>query len=70
MPEVTYAGHPKLLSNALEHLRLALHLLDETDAPAEIGARVDLAIHELYLVIARVSAGQDFTQIDGNADPH
>jgi hypothetical protein len=69
MPEATCPGRHELLSNALEHLRLALHLLDEADAPAEIGARIDFVIHELYLVIARLTARDAFTQIDRNADP-
>lgn len=32
---------------ALGHLGLALKLLDESDAPPEIGAEIDLAMHRL-----------------------
>jgi thiamine pyrophosphokinase len=69
MREVTGAGRYELLSSALEHLRLSLHLLDQGAAPPAIGARVDHAIHELYLLIAEMTAGDGFTQIDRNAVP-
>lgn len=40
-----------LLQEALEQLRSALNLLDDGHAPAQIGARVDMAIHELSTVL-------------------
>lgn len=33
------------------HLEAALHLLDETDVPAEVGAHVDLALSRLKDVL-------------------
>jgi hypothetical protein len=45
------------LSEALEHLRFALLLLDGAEAPAQIGAHVDLAANQLEHTIAeRVGA--------------
>jgi hypothetical protein len=35
------------LAEAARHLRLALDLLDSVSAPAQIGAHVDLAAHQL-----------------------
>jgi len=58
-----------VLANALEHLREALHLLDQIEAAPQIGARVDQAIHELYLFIAKIRAGSGLSQIDRNAEP-
>jgi hypothetical protein len=37
----------QLLAEAADHLRVALKLLDAGDAPAQIGAHVDLAVHQL-----------------------
>jgi len=60
----------ELLSKALDELRSALALLDEVGAvPAQIGAHVDLAIHELFLTVARMTAGPDI-QIDRNGGSH
>lgn len=39
------------LSAALAHLREAIALLDEADAPAQIGAHVDLAAHQLQALL-------------------
>lgn len=36
-----------VLRTALDHLERALRLLDDGDAPGDIGAHVDLAIHRL-----------------------
>lgn len=63
------AERQHLLSDALEHLRLALQLLDAADGAPQIGARVDQAIHELYMLIAAQSAGAALSQIDRNAEP-
>jgi hypothetical protein len=38
-------------SLALQHLDEALRLLDEGDAPAEVGADLDMAIHRLRSAI-------------------
>jgi hypothetical protein len=46
------AGRQHLLWTALDHLQFALDLLDRACAPAQIGARVDGAIHELETEIA------------------
>lgn len=47
----------ELMTQALELLVNALHLLDEADAPADIGAHVDLARERLSrtLELTRVS---------------
>jgi hypothetical protein len=67
MSEAMDGGREEPLSNALEHLRSALHLLDLAEAPGQMGARIDLTIHELYLFMAQLTAGSGFTQIDRNA---
>ena len=41
-----------MLLKALEQLRSALSLLDDGNAPPQIGAHVDLAIHQLSTVLA------------------
>jgi hypothetical protein len=41
------ASRELILADASEHLRSALQLLDLADAPAQIGAQVDLALHQL-----------------------
>ena len=41
------SGQQDLLTDALSLLQSALELLDEAAAPAQIGAHVDLAIHQL-----------------------
>ena len=41
------SGQHHLLADALSLLQSALDLLDEAAAPAQIGAHVDLAIHQL-----------------------
>ena len=40
-------GQQALLADALGLLQSALDLLDEAAAPAQIGAHVDLALHQL-----------------------
>jgi hypothetical protein len=40
-------------SGAMHHLTLALQLLDESDAPADIGAHVDVAISRLSEVLGQ-----------------
>jgi hypothetical protein len=37
----------EMLQAALSHLKLALELLDRSDAPGQIGANIDLACHQL-----------------------
>lgn len=51
------AGH---LEDALSHMRRALSTLDRHDAPAHIGARLDLAINQLaeFLRNARNEASE------------
>jgi len=43
-----------MLNDALRHLRSGLELLDEASAPGQIGANVDLAIHQLTRAIAAI----------------
>jgi len=69
MSDAAQQGCHEMLSDALEHLRKALHLLDLAEAAPQIGARVDHAIHEIYLLIAKMTAGSGLTQIDRNAEP-
>lgn len=46
--------HPLLLEAAV-HLRSALERLDAAKAPAQIGAHVDLALHQLEEAVASFS---------------
>ena len=52
-------GNCDKMSLALRHLNEALRLLDESDAPPEVGAQLDLAIHRLRAVIERFGQGRD-----------
>lgn len=47
------------LDDALSLLKKALGLLDEVDAPADIGAHLDLAIHRLEASLGSVSNAFD-----------
>ena len=62
-------GRQEMLSEALEHLRTALQLIDTAEAPATIGARIDHSIHELYLLIATMTSGDTISQFDRNSKP-
>jgi hypothetical protein len=44
------------LSDALEQMESALQILDDLDAPADIGAHLDLALHRLRQEIGRKPA--------------
>lgn len=44
---------------AMLHLRLALDLLDSSDAPAIVGARLDQAVDALEKELRRSAASQD-----------
>jgi hypothetical protein len=46
------AGLQHMLLEALDLLQAALDLLDRAAAPAQIGAHVDLAIHQLGSAVA------------------
>jgi len=54
-----------LLSGALEHLRSALELLDRASVPGHIGARVDQAISELYVIVAEHCSNGRFVEREG-----
>lgn len=41
---------------AMLHMRLALELLDVTEAPAHVGARLDHAIHDLQEELRQATA--------------
>lgn len=57
-----------ILRNALDHLRLALGLLDRAGAPAQIGAHVDLAAHQLGEALGNgLDKGQLITSGQGAA---
>lgn len=45
------------LNLALEYLRKALAVLDRVGAPAQIGAHIDLAMHQLQHIIRGDSEG-------------
>jgi hypothetical protein len=51
-------GREQILTTALEHLRAALELLDSTDAPAHIGAHIDLALNQLEAEALTARAAQ------------
>ena len=59
----------EIMSDALEQLRSALILLDAANAPSEIGAKIDLAIHELFVALAGVSSRGTLTHVNRNAAP-
>lgn len=44
-----------MLADALEHLRAAILLLDEAEAPAHIAAHVDLAMNQLENLVGRAA---------------
>ena len=52
MDNVAAHDERSLLLEALEQLRSALSLLDDGNAPSQIGAHVDLAIHQLSIALA------------------
>jgi len=47
-----HATPQEQLGRALDHLRSAIALLDEADAPPQIAAHIDLALHQLQLTVA------------------
>lgn len=55
---------------ALEHLSTALRLLDEIGAPAQIGAHVDLAVHQLEELLATEGSPIQHQAIETKAEPH
>jgi hypothetical protein len=59
------------LSLAVAYLRKALTKLDQVGAPAQIGAHIDLAVHQLQDFISSdpEGPGHDQFQIDINAEP-
>ena len=59
------------LNLALEHLRKALAQLDQVGAPGQIGAHIDLAVHQLQDLISGDLEGSEHSQnqIDTNAEP-
>jgi len=64
------AGQHNMLLEALTNLQHALDLLDQASAPAQIGAHVDLAIHELSAAVAAIPRDPILSQIARNAEPH
>jgi len=57
------------LGLAAAHLRSALELLDEVEAPPHIAAQVDLALHQLEQELDPNRAHGDLVQIERNAEP-
>lgn len=60
----------ELLAQALDHLRSALDLLDRAALFPQIGAWVDLALHDLFLGLAKISESGQLDQPDRTAAPH
>ncbi|HEV2594708.1 MAG TPA: hypothetical protein VGU01_05855 [Sphingomicrobium sp.] len=54
---------------ALSHLESALEILDRAAAPGQIGAHVDLAIHDLSASVDAVPRPGSLDQIDWKAEP-
>lgn len=59
-----------LLRDASDHLRLALKLLDQAAAPAQIGANVDLALHQLGSALGEVFEDSPPTPVAQGAARH
>ncbi len=55
------------LADAMTSMQKALQLLDETDAPADIGAHLDLAIVRLGEAMAKASNG--WTELELSRPP-
>ena len=64
------AAGDELLGQALDQLKLALNLLDGAQAPGQIAAHVDLAIHQLRDAIEGRSTSQEPAQIAKKAELH
>lgn len=58
-----------LMLEALSHLESALEILDRAAAPGQIGAHVDLAIHDLSASVDAVPRPGSLDQIDWKAEP-
>lgn len=54
--EQTNSTREQMLIGAVDHLRTALQLLDAAEAPAQIGAHVDLALNQLQAEVVSTSA--------------
>jgi hypothetical protein len=48
----SFEGKQDVLLDALTHLRAAIEILDQVDAPAHIAAHVDLAVNQINDVMA------------------
>lgn len=57
MAQATFPTKSESLERALLYMQCALQLLDDADAPAEIGAHLDLAICRLQLIAPDAAAG-------------
>jgi hypothetical protein len=69
MQDSKRAGQHDMLLEALTNLQSALDLLDRSSAPAQIGAHVDLAIHDLRAAVAAAPRVWPASQIERNAEP-
>ena len=60
------------LEKARSHMALALEILDGVDAPADIGAHLDLAVHRLDATVTdlRRSEGQNVWPDSSKQPPH
>ena len=56
-------GLQQMLLEALDLLNAALDRLDRAAAPAQIGAQVDLAIHQLGSIMAIGTDGGEITSV-------
>jgi hypothetical protein len=70
MEEATLEERTEFIAQALDHLRSALDLIDRAAMLPHVGAWVDLAIHDLYLGLAKRSENGQLDQFGRNAAPH
>lgn len=52
----------EMMAEALDLIVKALHLLDEADAPGEIGAHVDLARERLSRTLEMIRVSEEITR--------
>lgn len=51
MGQATFSDRREALEKARSYMEVALELLDQSDAPADIGAHLDLALNRLQAVV-------------------
>ncbi len=61
MLDMVQGWEPSPLTRALDLMRSALELLDEANAPAELGAHLDLAICRLEAILGATDTDAGYT---------